>query len=54
MKRDKDVAKAVIRQTPRGTIGTPDEIAAAVLWLCSAAASFAMGTVLAIDGGYMA
>ena len=54
MKRDKDVAKAVIRQTPRGTIGTPDEIAAAVLWLCSAAASFAIGTVLAVDGGYMA
>ncbi len=54
MKRDKDVAKAVIRQTPRGTIGRPEEIAAAVLWLCSAAASFAVGTVLAVDGGYMA
>ena len=37
-----------------GTIGDPDEIAAAVLWLCSEAASFAIGTVLAVDGGYMA
>jgi NAD(P)-dependent dehydrogenase (short-subunit alcohol dehydrogenase family) len=54
MKRDKDVAKAVIRQTPRGKIGSPDEIAAAVLWLCSDAASFAIGTVLAVDGGYLA
>jgi len=37
-----------------GRIGDPDEIAAAVLWLCSNAASFAVGTILAIDGGYMA
>jgi NAD(P)-dependent dehydrogenase (short-subunit alcohol dehydrogenase family) len=54
MKRDKDVARAVIRQTPRGTIGRAEEIAAAVLWLCSDAASFAVGTVLAVDGGYTA
>ena len=54
MKRDKDVAKAVLQQTPRGRIGDPDEVAASVLWLCSNAASFAIGTILAIDGGYMA
>lgn len=53
MKRNKEAAAAIVRQTPRGTIGDPDEIAAAVLWLCSGAASFAVGTVLAIDGGYM-
>jgi NAD(P)-dependent dehydrogenase (short-subunit alcohol dehydrogenase family) len=54
MKRDKDISEAIIRQTPRGEIGSADEIAAAVLWLCSNAASFAIGTVLAIDGGYTA
>ena len=54
MKRDREVAAAVVKQTPRGRIGEPDEIAAAVLWLCSGAASFAVGTVLAVDGGYMA
>jgi len=54
MKRDRDVADAIVRQTPRGRIGEPDEVAAAVLWLCSRAASFAVGTILAIDGGYMA
>jgi len=54
MKRDKDVAKAIIGQTPRGKIGRPDEIAAAVLWLCSKASSFAVGTVLTVDGGYTA
>jgi hypothetical protein len=25
-----------------------------VLWLCSGSASFAVGTILAVDGGYMA
>jgi len=54
MKRDSEVAEAIIRQTPRGKIGSPDEVAAAVLWLCSKASSFAVGTVLTIDGGYMA
>jgi len=53
MKRD-DVAREIIRQTPRGTIGSPAEVAAAVLWLCSESSSFAVGTILAIDGGYMA
>jgi NAD(P)-dependent dehydrogenase (short-subunit alcohol dehydrogenase family) len=54
MKRDKRVASDIIRQTPRGRIGNPNEIAEAVLWLCSDAASFAVGAILAIDGGYMA
>jgi NAD(P)-dependent dehydrogenase (short-subunit alcohol dehydrogenase family) len=54
MRHDADVARQIVAQTPRGRIGTPDEIAAAVLWLCCDAASFAVGTVMAIDGGYMA
>lgn len=54
MRRDAAVAAEILRQTPRGTVGRPEEIAAAVLWLCSGAASFAVGTILAVDGGYMA
>jgi NAD(P)-dependent dehydrogenase (short-subunit alcohol dehydrogenase family) len=54
MQRDKAVATEILRQTPRGKIGDPDEVAASVLWLCSEAASFAVGTILPIDGGYMA
>jgi NAD(P)-dependent dehydrogenase (short-subunit alcohol dehydrogenase family) len=54
MKRDKDVAAAILEQTPRGRLGSGTKIAAAVLWLCSDAASFAVGTILAVDGGYMA
>jgi len=52
--RTRERAESVIRQTPRGRIGSPEEIASSVLWLCSSGASFAVGTVLAIDGGYMA
>jgi NAD(P)-dependent dehydrogenase (short-subunit alcohol dehydrogenase family) len=54
MRRDAGVAAEILRQTPRGKIGDPDEVAASVLWLCSSAASFAVGTIMPIDGGYMA
>jgi NAD(P)-dependent dehydrogenase (short-subunit alcohol dehydrogenase family) len=32
-------------------MGTPDEIAEAVLWLCSADATFAIGHAMVVDGG---
>ena len=42
---------AFVSQTPIGRLGTVDEIASAVLWLCSTDASFAIGHALVIDGG---
>jgi NAD(P)-dependent dehydrogenase (short-subunit alcohol dehydrogenase family) len=43
--------QGVIAQEPIGRMGTPEEIAAAVVWLCSDAASFVLGHALVIDGG---
>jgi NAD(P)-dependent dehydrogenase (short-subunit alcohol dehydrogenase family) len=37
-----------------GRIGNPEEIAQAVLFLCSADSSFITGTDVAVDGGYTA
>src|SRR5438477_7150196 len=45
---------AAIRNQPIGRLGTADEIAAAVLWLCSPGASFVVGVALPVDGGYTA
>jgi len=39
---------------PIGRIGTPEEIAEAVVWLCSDAASFVVGHPMNVDGGYLA
>ncbi len=39
---------------PLGRLGEPEEVAAAVLWLCTDAASFITGHALPIDGGYIA
>jgi NAD(P)-dependent dehydrogenase (short-subunit alcohol dehydrogenase family) len=42
-----DIAKSV----PIGRAGTPEEIASAVLWLCSPGASYVVGQALTVDGG---
>ncbi len=42
----------VIAQEPVGRMGRPDEIAAAVAYLCSDAAAFTIGQALVIDGGW--
>lgn len=47
-----DALDAMLQNVPIGRLGRPEEIASAVLWLCSSAASFMIGHALAVDGGY--
>lgn len=44
----------VIESEPVGRIGSPEEIASAVLWLSCGGASFVTGQALAVDGGWTA
>ncbi|MHA2787569.1 SDR family NAD(P)-dependent oxidoreductase [Corynebacterium sp. S7] len=45
---------ATLAITPMGRYGKSEEIAEAVLWLCSDAASYVTGVALPVDGGYVA
>lgn len=47
------LAKFLDRE-PLGRVAAPEEIAQAVVWLCSDGASFVTGHILAVDGGYVA
>ncbi|OGW92371.1 MAG: gluconate 5-dehydrogenase [Omnitrophica bacterium RIFCSPHIGHO2_02_FULL_63_14] len=49
-KRKRDI----LRHTPMGRFGRPEELIGAVLWLASDAASFVTGSVVTIDGGFTA
>jgi 3-oxoacyl-[acyl-carrier protein] reductase len=46
-----DVQQAILGNTPLGRLGTPEDVAGAVRFLCSDEASFVTGEVLLVDGG---
>jgi NAD(P)-dependent dehydrogenase (short-subunit alcohol dehydrogenase family) len=47
-----DALNAILKDVPIGRLGRAEEIADAVLWLCSPAASLVIGHALVVDGGY--
>ncbi|HMM28631.1 MAG TPA: glucose 1-dehydrogenase [Aggregatilineaceae bacterium] len=49
-----DVRDYLVTQHPVGRLGEPEEVAELVVWLCSDAASFIMGSPILVDGGYVA
>ena len=48
------MAQIMARAIPMGRLGQPNEIAEAVVWLCSDASSFMTGHPLVLDGGLVA
>ncbi len=48
---DPNIERAMTAGIPLGRLGRPDEIAEAVVWLCSDASSFVLGHAMAVDGG---
>ena len=51
---DNALADAILARTPMGRLATPDEVAAAILFLAGDAAAMVTGQILAVDGGWLA
>ena len=50
--KEKEVEKQFTAMEPIGRMGNPEEVAEAVVWLCSDAASFVTGIAMPVDGGF--
>ena len=51
---DPEIEATLIERHPIGRMGKPEEVAEAVVWLCSDAASFVTGHAMSVDGGFVA
>lgn len=52
IKRNPAMVEEFNKMIPQGRLGQPEEIAHAVMWLCSPGASFVQGSALMVDGGF--
>ena len=52
--KDPNRSKAILGRTPAGRWGDPDDIGAAAIYLASPASDYVHGSVLTVDGGWMA
>jgi NAD(P)-dependent dehydrogenase (short-subunit alcohol dehydrogenase family) len=53
MAQEPGVEERWLMHQPIGRLGEPEEVAQAVVWLCSDKASLIVGTALGVDGGYL-
>jgi NAD(P)-dependent dehydrogenase (short-subunit alcohol dehydrogenase family) len=51
---DEARSEAIIKRTPMGRWGVPDDLGGTVVFLCSAQSAFMTGAILPVDGGYLA
>ncbi|SMY06932.1 2-dehydro-3-deoxy-D-gluconate 5-dehydrogenase KduD [Flavimaricola marinus] len=54
LRNDPERNKAILERIPAGRWGQPEDIAGAAVYLCTPAAKYVHGTVLAVDGGWLA
>ena len=52
--KNPDILSAYLKSTPLARAGQPEEVAGAVVYLCSDAASYVTGQTLLLDGGHLA
>ena len=54
LEKTPELEARILDHEPLGRMGTPEEVAEAVVWLCSDAASYVTGHSMVVDGGFMA